>query len=281
MVASGKVVASECEPARYTGVAELQVGTDILAIRPGQAFDVGIFFKHDPKYHTYWKAPGIVGVGATVDWKLPEGFEIGETRWPAPQKTLMATWIAYGYETDTCLVIPMRAPKTFTPEMLNDQGELVLKGEIGWMACATTCHPGWHEFEFAIPVADSPGAGEKRDQKWRKRFENSESRYPKAAPEGWSFEVKSLGEKTIQLTARAPEATKADWSDVYFFSHDNQVNSHEPQKVEPLKSGAGFQIRLPRAEYGPDDAKILSGVLYRPGGWPGLDRPWMLAKAAW
>ena len=41
------------------------------AVQPGQAITVGLFIQHVPEYHTYWKAPGIVGVPTTINWKLP------------------------------------------------------------------------------------------------------------------------------------------------------------------------------------------------------------------
>ena len=277
----GSAGAGESEAGRYTGIAALEVGTDVRSVQPGQKFEIGVFFKHEPKYHTYWKAPGIVGVGATVEWKSPRGLVVGETRWPAPQTTLMANWIAYGYETDTTLVIPVQVPKTLTPEMLNEKGELVFKGQVGWMACATTCHPGWHEFEFSIPVASGQEPAGEGSAKWRKRFENSRSRYPRPAPDGWTFKAEEVDDDTITLVANAPENSDLDWSEVYFFSDDNQVNSHEPQKVKPLADGDGFRITLVRPDFAPENPRQLSGVLYRPGGWPGLDRPWMIAKAPW
>lgn len=286
-VIAGVSGAAETEPARYPGVAELQLGTDVEAIRPGEEFTVGLLFRHEPKYHTYWAAPGIVGVGATVEWELPEGFEVGEMQWPAPQRTKMATWTAYGYETDTCILIPVRAPKKLSPEMLDKDGKLVLKGQVGWMACATTCHPGWHNFELKIPVAAASDGERSIDDKWRKLFKDSRKRFPKPAPKGWNVEAKEKAEDVIQLIVRPPsgensEATiDPDSSEIYFYCHDNQVDSHQDQKVEALPDGKGFSITLSRPDYGPKAPGELGGVLYRAEGWPGLDRPWMNVSAPW
>ena len=52
--------AAESEAAKYPGLRELRLVTDVEAIRPGDTFTVGLLFRHEEGYHTYWKSPGIV-----------------------------------------------------------------------------------------------------------------------------------------------------------------------------------------------------------------------------
>lgn len=269
--------AAESEPAKYPGLREVRLVTDVEAIRPGDEFTVGLLFRHEEGYHTYWKSPGIVGVHAVIDWKdLPAGFEAGAVQWPAPQTTKMASLTAWGYETDTCLLVPFQAPKN-----IDGQTEITLRARAGWMCCATSCHPGWHDFELTIPVSQEKSKPVAVDEEWRKWFEDSRARFPRPAPEGWNFTARELEKDSIQLVVHAPVSSRVNWLNVYFFSDDNQVDSDEPQTVSELSGMNGCVITFSRPDFAPENPPALSGVLYRPEGWPGIDSPWMIASAPW
>jgi DsbC/DsbD-like thiol-disulfide interchange protein len=272
--------AAESEAAKYPGLRELRLVTDVEAIRPGDTFTVGLVFRHEEGYHTYWKSPGIVGVRAVIDWKnLPEGFTAGEIQWPGPQTTKMAQLTAWGYETDTCLLVPFQAPAD-----LKGKSSITLKCRVGWMCCATSCHPGWHDFELTIPVSTDSSKPAGADQEWRAVFENSRARFPVAAPKGWNFSAKEVDKGTIQLIVHSPknEAT-VDFSKAYFFCDDNQVDSDEPQKIAELSGLPGAIFTFIRPEFAPENPPTLSGVLYHPDGWPGTTPKsrWMIASAPW
>ncbi|MCB1077915.1 MAG: hypothetical protein KDM64_08830 [Verrucomicrobiae bacterium] len=272
------VRAAESKAASYPGLRELRLVTDVESIRPGDAFTVGLLFRHEDGYHTYWKSPGIVGVPAVIEWKdLPGGFTPGEIQWPAPQTTKMAQLTAWGYETDTCLLIPFQAPKD-----LAGKTEITLKARVGWMCCATSCHPGWHDFELKISVSQDGAVPAKIDDEWRKVFEDSRSRFPVAAPEGVRFAAEEVSAGSIRLTVtNLSEMPEVDWSSVYFFCDDNQVDSDEPQKVFGLSGVKGAAFTFVRPEFAPKTPKALSGVLFCPTGWPGLNSRWMIASAPW
>ena len=257
----------------------LQLVTDVNAIRPGEDITVGLWFRHEEGYHTYWKSPGIVGVSAMIQWKdLPEGFEPGEIQWPAPQTTIMATLTAWGYEEDTCLLVPMRVPKD-----LKGKTEITLKARVGWMCCSKTCHPGWHDFSLTIPVSDPEAKESNLDAKWREQFEISRSRMPLPTPDGWTFSAKEIDKGSIQMVVNAPDKSGAvDWSKAYFFADDNQVDSDEPQVIVEKSGPYGAFFTFARPEFAPENPKVLSGVLYHPDGWPALNgHRWMIASAPW
>jgi DsbC/DsbD-like thiol-disulfide interchange protein len=271
-------VAAESEPASYPGLRELRLISEVEGIRPGEAFTLGLLFRHEAGYHTYWKSPGIVGVSAMIEWKdLPPGFTTGAIQWPGPQTTRMAQVTAWGYKADTCLLIPFQAPAD-----LAGRTEITLKARVGWMCCATSCHPGWHDFELTIPVSQDRSGPVAIGEKWRGVFDESRARMPVAAPEGWRFTAKEIDKATIQLVAHAPEDQAAvDFSKVQFFCDDNQVDSDEPQKVAELSGLPGAIFTFSRPEFAPENPPALSGVLYHPDGWPGTKSRWMIASAPW
>ncbi len=269
---------TETEPVKKDGLT-LTLVSDSTTVVPGKTLTVGLFIKHDPDYHTYWKSPGIVGVPTTLKWELPKGFSAGEIQWPAPQRTKMALLTAYGYEKDTCLLTDIQVPADFTGD------SVTLKVQAGWMCCASACHPDWHRFEFTMPVATQSG----RDEKWAKIFDNNRARFPQKAPPAWKFTARKTSNEEaapIDIFIALPDVVELpegfSWHDVYFFCDDNQVNSDEKQIVKndpdrPLTTS----IRLPGTDYGPDNPDKLSGVLFSPKGWPGLDTNWIEVSTLW
>ena len=255
LLASG--FAAETKPVKKDGL-QLRLVSDQNMVIPGGIITVGLF--------------------------LPTGFSAAEIQWPAPQRTKMAQLTAYGYETDTCLLTEITVPKTIEGE------SVTLKVRAGWMCCASACHPDWQDFEFTLPVSkkDSPTAAEV-DAKWAAEFEKSRALFPKASPAAWQFTAKKAGSEreapidvffTMKGEGELPEGF--DLTEVYFFCNDNQVNSDEAQimKIDPDRPRT-VSLRLAGTDFGPENAKSLSGVLFYPKGWPGLDSKWIEVSTSW
>ncbi len=266
--------AAETEPVTKPGLSRLQLVTEVNSIQPGKSFTIGMVLHHEAKFHTYWKGPGIVGVATFFEWNLPEGFSAGEVQWPAPEQVNMAALNAYGYERNVCLLTKITVPEKI------DSDEVNITVRSGWMACAKSCHPGWHDFSLTLPVNRS-GKPEAFDSKWHKIFENNRKSFPKPSPNHWVFTPSELAVDRITLVIDTVGKAIPKADTVYFFSYDNQVDSDEPQKVSVSDNGTKIKIELPRPEFAPEKVISLSGVIYHPDGWPGLGTKWLTLDAPW
>ena len=271
------------------GKVQLQLMSEVKSIQPGKKFTVGLWIRHQPGWHTYWTNPGVVGVATTFQWDLPEGFSAGPVQWPAPQRTEMATLTAYGYEGECVLLMDISVPENLSA----DSGPVTLRTKVGWMACATSCHPGWSDFELTLPVKDVDGrSAPDLNQAAHELIEAERGRFPEKI-DGWKFSASRVTgsgedgaeEKWLELRV-SPEGdtqapgTLAEWGDVYFFSIDDQVDSDSAQKLRRDKDGS-LTLRMKLSQYAPDDPKTLSGVLYRGAGWGPKAHPWMWVDAPW
>src|SRR4051812_25492822 len=72
------------EPAE--GLVAATLLCDRASIERGKPFDVGVLFKIKPGWHVYWKNPGDSGIATSVDFKLPDGFTVGELQFPVPER---------------------------------------------------------------------------------------------------------------------------------------------------------------------------------------------------
>lgn len=279
------------------GQIELQLISEVKSIRAGEPFTVGLYIQHGQGFHTYWQNPGVVGVKTTFEWDLPKGFEAGPVQWPSPQRTKMATLTAYGYEGDCVLMMEITPPK----ELAEDLAKVTLKTKVGWMACATTCHPGWSDFELTLPIAHQAKDDEKARPDWnpqaRKLIKAEKQKFPREI-DGWRTETSQVPggdakNRWLELTVSAPKekekewAKLEDWGDVYFFSHDDQVDSDAPQKLTVSDDGS-LTLRMKVSQYTPENPKSLPGILFRAKGWPSSDTEdekkahrWMWVDPKW
>jgi len=271
------------------GQISMQLMSEVKSVRPGQTFTLGLWIRHAPGWHTYWSNPGVVGVATTFEWQLPDGISAAPVQWPAPQRTKMATLTAYGYEGDCVLLIDV----TVSDQLSADQKSVTLKAKLGWMACATSCHPGWSDFELTLPVSHGESEVE-WNEKAHRIIEAERGRFPEQI-DGWKYHAQRVTEtgepaadgEWMELTAHPTSGggptqpvTLEDWGDVYFFSIDDQVDSDAVQTVQANPDGS-VTLRMKKSQYAPDSPATLSGVLYRERGWGKNDHPWMLVDAKW
>ena len=230
-------------------VAELVPVVD--SIVPGESFTVCLNIKHDPKWHTYWKNPGLAGVPTKLDWDLPEGFEAGPIQWARPQRVKMAIYNTFGYEDEVTLLIDVQTPAT-----LEIGTQVELKTKTTWMMCAETCHPSSAKLSLTMPVASSS----KPDMRGSQLAAKTRETMP-VENDRWDATA-TLGEESATLTLkRKPDSdVPAPEEELYFFSDDGLIDSHPEQTVTREAPGE-YKLVLPRAEFGPKNPKALTGVL--------------------
>jgi thiol:disulfide interchange protein len=118
------------------------------AIVPGRPFTVGLLLRMAPGWHTYWKFSGDAGLPTELNWKLPNGWKIGEIQWPIPLKTIDPGDIeTYGYENEVLLM------REVTPPSNIDSSSMKLVAEANWLVCEKICIPGSATLQLDLPVA--------------------------------------------------------------------------------------------------------------------------------
>src|SRR5438874_269026 len=85
---------------------------DVDSVKAGKTFNLGVLLKIKPGWHVYWKNPGDSGMATKVNWKLPQGFEVGALRFPIPTRFVQpGDVITYGYEDELLLTATVTPPK--------------------------------------------------------------------------------------------------------------------------------------------------------------------------
>ncbi len=166
------------------GFVEAELITEYEAIQAGQDFVVGVKFKIDPSWHTYWINPGAAGMPTTIKWELPEGFEAGALEFPFPHEFMAFGMVGFGYEKEVTHLVTMKAPKG-----LKAGQEVALKAKVKWLVCdPKQCVPGKADLSLNLKVGADKGAETSNAE----TIAAARQEVPKA-PEGWQSGYQSKG----------------------------------------------------------------------------------------
>lgn len=268
-------VAAESEVKSAPGLSRIQLIADVDSVAPGEDFTVGLVLTPEPGFHTYWRGPGVVGVATVIEWTLPEGFEAGSIEWPLPEKVDMVGITANGYRDEVWLLTRIRSPEKL------EGREIKLQAKAGWMACATSCHPGVELLSLTLPInrtrKPSPGS-----EKIRDRFRDIRESRPVPAPASWEITPRLAAPNRIDLDCLIPELKDQELPGIEFYSDDMQVNSDEAITVSWLDRSTGrIRLSFVRPDFAPKSPRHFAGLLRFASPLPGHDSEWVEIKTPW
>lgn len=121
-------------------------------IQPGEQFLLAVEFTIQEHWHIYWKNSGESGMPTEVRVAAPDGFDVGEIRYPRPRRFRDTDGITFGYEKDAILFIPITAPESLVSP------SVTLTCEIDWLVCNRICMIGHVKRELTLTTGlqDSP-----------------------------------------------------------------------------------------------------------------------------
>lgn len=142
-----------------------QLVADVAEVQPGKPFWVGVFFQVEPGWHIYWKNPGDSGLATTVEFTLPEGFELDELKYPMPKRFDQPGGIVgYGYEDSLMLLAAITPPEDLP------QKPVKLSATASWLSCAEVCIPGQALLSLDLPVGEWKPANKELFEEWSGRL---------------------------------------------------------------------------------------------------------------
>lgn len=135
-------------------------------VAPGSTFQLGIHLDQDDGWHTYWLAPGDIGLRTEVAWTLPPGFTVAPRTWPVPQRFEYEGIVSYGYDREVLHGFEVAV----APEV--PAGTYPVEASVSWLVCQTSCIPGAATVSHAVVVAGETGPGPHADvfDHWRSRW---------------------------------------------------------------------------------------------------------------
>ena len=106
-------------------------------------------------------------------FRCPPGFEVGELKFPVPERIVLpGDIVSYGYENEVTLVATVTPPKDMKPGQSID-----ISAKANWLVCKEICLPGDGQASLNLPVSQKSGPAntEHFDALWFPIAGNNES----------------------------------------------------------------------------------------------------------
>lgn len=132
-------------------LARMRVIRDVSTITAGETFHVIVHFRVKEHWHLYWKNPGAGAAAPRIAVRAPQGFEVGEVRWPRPVVIKTDTGDMYAYEGEVALFVPITAPIELP------KGGVSFQVTASWAVCdEVRCLMGRRTDSIMIPTTAGP-----------------------------------------------------------------------------------------------------------------------------
>lgn len=146
----------EAAPPPREPVVSVELLADVAALQPGATFQLAAFFELPKHWHIYWENAGESGMATTVKVTAPEGFQVGETRYPGPKSLEVGLEVtSFVYEDQVALFVPVTAPAALDPE-----AHYTFKLSAQWLVCQEVCFLQSKDLELELGVFRGEGAPE-------------------------------------------------------------------------------------------------------------------------
>ena len=227
---------------------------EAAALAPGRTVTLGLHLAMKPGWHVYWRNPGDSGLPPEMAWRLPEGFSVGPTQWPAPERIPVQTLMNFGYEDTVTLLVPLHVPETL-PESLRAGGSVPLSGTLSYLVCEEICIPGTAELALEMPLVSDPGAAREPDPAQARLFAEARDALPVPAP----FPVRAVREgETLALQLDRPDGAPPIRAAAFFPYAESALDNAAEQN---LQGEAGTQRLLLKPGEAAVAPEALGGVL--------------------
>ena len=187
-----------------------------------------------------------------LQWQLPQGFTIGETQWPQPEKLKTSYLADYGYKDDVMLLAALRGPQGSAGKQ---------KAEIGlqakWLVCREVCIPERATLHLSLPYSSNAAVD---DASHAALFSRTEKLIPKAWPKRWQARAVSRKDDfVLSIIAGRPLAGAE-----FFPLEPNQIENVARQEFKATARGG--TLTLKKSDQLLKPIAVLKGVLVLANG---------------
>lgn len=187
------------------------------------------------EWHGYWANPGDAGQGMKLTLDLPAGWQVGEARYPVPQRLTISGLMNHIYEGTYTVLVPVIVP------LGEDVGALPrVTGHVEYLACTD---------KICVPqdaLLDARFGGD--FARWRAQVVP-----PLSA--GADF---AITHSALRLAIPLPASVTLNDPHV-FISNANLVDYAAPQTFR--RTGDVLTVEIPLADYRPDTPSAVGGIL--------------------
>ena len=245
------IPAQDAKEERGDRLVKVELLADRAAIRPGEAFSLGVRLRIEPNWHIYWENHGDSGLPTRARVSGPPGFRFDPPRFPGPERDVSeGDIVSYVHHGEIVLVVDARAPDPL-PAGLDPASFSV---EASWLVCTQVCFAGSGKAALEIPV--QAGSAEPRLAN-EKLFAEARARLPKPWPELPGASIEWRGDEAGPVAA----FTVPGASDLELFPLASDTTTLVERSLEKTDAACRLTATLSFRPLASGDAPRLQAVL--------------------
>ncbi|MCU0748468.1 MAG: hypothetical protein MUF13_02870 [Akkermansiaceae bacterium] len=226
---------------------------------PGKPVETAVRMVIDPGWHTYWINPGEGGMKTTFEWKLPDGWKVGEIGSPLPKRFLTGDLPGFGYEGTVLFPLGITPPADFS-------GTATLSGTVSWLACNDgACVPGESEVTLQLSAGPPAPTGEAG------LIETALAKVPSASDTNYKLHLVEDG-NFLKLRIEPSDKTTPLLQTHAFPATPDVIDA--AAEIRFATDGGGWSARVPKSEYATRPIEKLALVLAGPDGVSPISLSW-------
>jgi DsbC/DsbD-like thiol-disulfide interchange protein len=228
---------------------QVTLETALTAVAPDQEALIGIRFKIDDGWHTYWRNAGESGSPATIKWIAPEGITFGDILWPLPERIVVSGDTSYGYRHEVVLLVPVKVAASMKAGTNVD-----IKAAIDYVVCHDLCITASAAPTMTLAIGPGTASPVADDlAQWQLKV-------PRPAPPEWKAQA-SVAPKELLLTVDTGHAETT----ASFLPFQNGLIADGASQTADL-GPAGVTLHLKKSAMFSKSPASLDGVLILPVG---------------
>ncbi len=225
----------------YASNSNITLLSDSYVAQPGDTLMLGIKFKLEKDWHTYWKNPGDAGEGASIEWDLPQGLSASEILWPGPERIPVDPLMTFGYNDEVILLT-----KISSTEIV--KFPLEIEATVGWFTCKDICIPQEGKVDITIKKGDFEPS---KDSEEIEKYLNT---VPNEFPQ--NYRIQRLDDKYF---IQGEIGNGQNFDNVYFFPSEYGLTDYtEAQIYEQNMNSFILEIEASKAKL---DINKFEGVI--------------------
>lgn len=233
--------------------ARLSLITEQTALSPGSSQWIGLRFDLEPGWHIYWTNPGDSGEPPKVIWYLPNGLQVGDLQFPAPQRIQDHSLVDYGYQGQAVLL-----SKVTVPRAGDTSGKAEIAADVRYLVCREVCVPAKDHLSLSVPLVTATNEAKRiGPAPGGDQIRQASDRLPKPLPANMKLSVGTKDENlVVTLTSKSrPFPVVTDFIPADPQMVDNVTNP----KIEAAKGTQTITLR--KSEQFDSSRKELHGLL--------------------
>ena len=197
----------------FASDSSIELISNSNSIQPGDELLVGVKFRLEKDWHTYWKNPGDAGEGASIKWNLSKGLSASNILWPGPERIPVDPLMTFGYNDEVVLLTKIASDgKVNFP--------LKIEAKVSWFTCKDICIP--QEGTVDIEINEGNLLATSHDLELKKYL----SRVPTVFSK--DFRVEALDNKFF---FQSDVLGNEQYTDVYFFPSEYGLTSYTKDQI--------------------------------------------------